>query len=225
MKTFQAFIFIIFLVLKVKPLGACLSICGSACFASLTKAICMAFCMGACAAGTKNCFSVDTTIQVQKNDTIIELPISRVKENDKVLTLKNGNFELTNVVQILNKKGNYTFYELKARNTKGNIKTIKLTENHGVIIIKNNEKYIIQAKNIKEGNLVLTNEGIFMIYSVSKLIQNEKYTLYTKDGTVLASNIFVSTICEPDINESISYEKLMKSWRKAHKIINNYVNY
>lgn len=185
----------------------------------------MAFCMGACAAGTKNCFSVDTTIQVQKNDTIIELPISRVKENDKVLTLKNGNFELTNVVQILNKKGNYTFYELKARNTKGNIKTIKLTENHGVIIIKNNEKYIIHAKNIKEGNLVLTNEGIFMIYSVSKLIQNEKYTLYTKDGTVLASNIFVSTICEPDINESISYEKLMKSWRKAHKIINNYVNY
>ena len=181
--------------------------------------------MGACAAVTKNCFSVDTTIQVQKNDTIIELPISRVKENDKVLTLKNGNFELTNVVQILNKKGNYTFYELKARNTKGNIKIIKLTENHGVIIIKNNEKYIIQAKNIKEGNLVLTNEGIFMIYSVSKLIQNEKYTLYTKDGTVLASNIFVSTICEPDINESISYEKLMKSWRKAHKIINNYVNY
>ena len=213
------------MVLKVKPLGACLTICSSACFASLTKAICMAFCMGACAAGTKNCFSVDTTIQVQKNDTIIELPISRVKENDKVLTLKNGNFELTNVVQILNIKGNYTFYELKARNTKGNIKTIKLTENHGVIIIKNNEKYIIHAKNIKEGNLVLTNEGIFMIYSVYKLIQNEKYTLYTKDGTVLASNIFVSTICEPDINESISYEKLMKSWRKAHKIINNYVNY
>ena len=124
MKTFQAFIFIIFLVLKVKPLGVCLSIYGSACFASLTKAICMAFCMGACAAATKNCFSVDTTIQVQKNDTIIELPISRVKENDKVLTLKNRNFELTNVVQILNEKGNYTFYELKARNTKGNIKNI-----------------------------------------------------------------------------------------------------
>ncbi len=97
------------MVLKVKPLAVCLTICQTACFASLTKAICLAFCMGSCAAVTKNCFSVDTTIQVQKNDTIIELPISRVKENDKVLTLKNGNFELTNVVQILNKKGNYFF--------------------------------------------------------------------------------------------------------------------
>ena len=215
------------MILKVKPLRNCLSVCESTCrrLSSPTHQICIGICITVCSTLTKNCFSVDTTIQVQKNDTIMNQPISRVKENDKVLTLKNDKFELTNVVQILNKKGNYTFYELKARNTKGNIKTIKLTENHGVIIIKNNEKYIIHAKNIKEGNRVLTNEGIFMIYSVSKLIQNEKYTLYTKDGTVLASNIFVSTICEPDINESISYEKLMKSWRKAHKIINNYVNH
>ena len=128
--------------------------------------------MRACAAFGKNCFSVDTTIQIQKNNTIIEVPISTVKENDKILTLKNDKFELTNVVQIINKKGNYTFYELKARNTKGNIKNIKLTENHGVIIIKNNKEYIVYVKNIKEGNLVLTNEGIFMIYSVSKLIEN-----------------------------------------------------
>ena len=181
--------------------------------------------MGACAAVRKNCFSVDTTIQVQKNNTIIEVPISTIKENDKVLTIKNDKFELTNVVQIINKKGNYTFYELKARNTKGNIKIIKLTENHGVIIIKNNKEYMVYDKNIKEGNLVLTNEGIFMIYSVSKLIENEKYTLYTVDGTVLASNIYVSTICEPDINESIPFEKLMNDWRKDHEIINNYLNY
>ena len=33
-----------------------------------------------------------------------------------------------------------------------------------------------------------------MIYNVSKLIENEKYTLYNEDGTVLASNIYVSTI-------------------------------
>ena len=62
--------------------------------------------MGACAVG-KICFSVDTTIQVQKNNTIIEVPISMVKENDKVLTLKNDKFELTNIVQIINKRKFY----------------------------------------------------------------------------------------------------------------------
>ena len=106
MKTFQVFLFLFFLVMKVKPLALCLNIFSFVCFASLIKAICLAFCMGACAVG-KICFSVDTTIQVQKNNTIIEVPISMVKENDKVLTLKNDKFELTNIVQIINKRKFY----------------------------------------------------------------------------------------------------------------------
>ena len=88
MKLYQIFIFLILSILKVQSLSLCLKICGPACFAAPTKAFCMALCMSACAAGTRNCFSYDTTLQVEKNNTIGETFISNVKENDKVLTLK-----------------------------------------------------------------------------------------------------------------------------------------
>lgn len=117
MKLFKVFIFFIFLVLKVQSLALCLTICSSTCLATIVKPVCMALCMAACAAGTRNCFSDDTTIQVQRNKTIIETSISNIKEKDQVLTLKNGEFSLTNVVQILQNEGNFTFYELKAQNS------------------------------------------------------------------------------------------------------------
>ena len=117
MKLFKVFIFFIFLVLKVQSLALCLTICGSSCWGTIVKPVCMALCMAACAAGTRNCFSDDTTIQVQRNKTIIETSISNIKEKDQVLTLKNGEFSLTNVVQILQNEGNFTFYELKAQNS------------------------------------------------------------------------------------------------------------
>ena len=167
MKLFKVFIFFIFLVLKVQSLALCLTLCGKCCFEASFKPVCMALCMAACAAGTRNCFSDDTTIQVQRNKTIIETSISNIKEKDQVLTLKNGEFSLTNVVQILQNEGNFTFYELKAQNSEKKIKKIKLTEDHGLIVIKNNQKFIVSAKNIKKGNLIITNEGIFSIYDIS----------------------------------------------------------
>ena len=223
MKLFKVFIFFIFLVLKVQSLALCLSLCGTSCFASSFKPVSMDICMAACAAGTRNCFSDDTTIQVQRNKTIIETSISNIKEKDQVLTLKNGEFSLTNVVQILQNEGNFTFYELKAQNSEKKIKKIKLTEDHGLIVIKNNQKFIVSAKNIKKGNLIITNEGIFSIYDISIITQNKKYTLYTEDGTILASDIYVSTICEPDIDETIPFEELMEDWRQAHETINSYI--
>lgn len=224
MNTFQFSVFLAILIFKVQLTSVCMGVCALACkFSGGLAAFCFPFCMSICLAGKKSCFSFDTTIQVQRNDTIKETLIYNVKENDKVLTLKNGKFIFTKVVQITKTEGNFTFYELSAKNLKGKIKKIKLTENHGVIIIKNRTKYIIRAKNIEKGNIVLTNEGIFRIYNVYKMIENEKYTLYTEDGTVLASNIYVSTICEPDIEESTPFEKLMKFWRKAHEKYNQYV--
>lgn len=223
MKLLGAFIFIIFSLSKVQSLTLCLRLCGLSCFFAPAKAICMGFCMPLCLAESRNCFSFDTIVNVQKNNTIIKTLISNINEKDKVLTLKSGNFALTNVVQIFKEEGNFTFYELKAQNSKKKLKKIKLTKDHGVIVIKNNKKFIITAKNIKKGNLILTNEGIFKIYEISKIIENKKYTLYTEDGTILASGIFVSTICEPDIDETIPFEKIMKEWRKTHKIINSYL--
>lgn len=98
-----------------------------------------------------------------------------------------------------------------------------MTEDHGLIVIKNNQKFIVSAKNIKKGNLIITNEGIFSIHDISIISQNKKYTLYTEDGTILASDIYVSTICEPDIDETIPFEELMEDWRQAHETINSYI--
>lgn len=62
-----------------------------------------------------------------------------------------------------------------------------------------------------------TLNGEFSIIDIKKEVQNQKYTLVTEDGTVLASDIYISLICENIIDESAKFENIMNSWRNLHR--------
>lgn len=199
----------------------CNSLCARTCLMGGTIApACYAACMPGCMALTRNCFSNDTSIYLQKNNTIIETNIFNIKKNDKVLTIRNGKKILTTIKNIYREEGNFIFYKIQAKNEKGNIRILKVTENHGIIVLNanNGKKSIVLAKSAKKGNLLLTSDGNYIIFNITKEILKEKYSLYTDDGTVLASNIFVTTLCEEDIEEGVSFDGFMEKWRNNHKL-------
>ena len=100
-----------------------------------------------------------------------------------------------------------------------NKSNIKITGNHGIIVKNKNEdgKKIILAKNAKIGDILYNLNGEQLkIIDIKKEVQNLKYTLVTEDGTVLASDIYISIICENLIDGNSKFEDIMYNWRKLH---------
>ena len=172
-------------------------------------------CMVGCMAQW-NCFSKETSIFVQKNKSITETNIANIKKGDIVLTIEKGKKIFTTVKNIYKEEGSFIFYYIQAKNEKGIIISLKVTENHGIIILNDYKKTIIHAKNAKNGDLLLAEDGIYIIFNIGKEQLKEKYSLYTENGTILASKIFVSTVCEEDIENGVSFDEFIKKWRIAH---------
>ena len=178
---------------------------------------CQTMCMAACSWGViipPACFSEETKIYVIKNNQIIKKNISEIKRNDFVLTYINNIEKKTKVISNERSEGHFEFYNIILENNYN----IKVTGNHGVIVKnkKDNGKKISLAENVKEGDILYTLNGEFSIIEIKKEVQNQKYTLVTEDGTVLASDIYISLICENIIDESANFENIMYSWRNLH---------
>jgi len=191
---------------------------------------CLDYCKGVSPAGYHpcllgclsqgNCFSKETSISVRKNKSITETNIANIKKGDIVLTIEKGKKIFTTVKNIYKEEGSFIFYYIQAKNEKGNIISLKVTENHGIIILNDHKKTIIHAKNAKNGDLLLAEDGIYIIFNIGKEQLKEKYSLYTENGTILASKIFVSTVCEKDIENGVSFDEFIKKWRIAHNYNN-----
>ena len=205
--------------------GFCLGIClgmGAIAFGKrygipLDVTGCQTMCMAACSWGVLNppaCFSEETKIYVIENNQTIRKNISEIKRNDFVLTLINNMKKKTKVISNERIEGNFEFYKIILEN-KSNI---KVTGNHGIIVKnkKENGVKIMFAKNVKEGDILYTLSGEFRIIEIKKEVQNQKYTLVTEDGTVLASDIYISLICENMIDENSNFKNIMDSWRDLH---------
>ena len=102
-----------------------------------------------------------------------------------------------------------------------------ITNEHGIIIYDDDSNIrIIKANNLKIGQKLITLDGPEMIKNIKSLKLENKYILETEDGTVIANNIYVSTICDDMIDETINSDDLLKHWKDKHeklyqKIINN----
>ena len=60
-----------------------------------------------------------------------------------------------------------------------------------------------------------------MVKKINNLQIKDKYILETEDGTVIANNIYVSTICDDMIDEKINSDDLLKQWKDKHERIYN----
>ena len=165
---------------------------------------------------TTACFSPDTKISTIEDGQIKDVSIYELKKNDLVLA-NNGN-KLTKVVRNLKSEGifNYTQIILESG------KELTITNEHGVIVLDEEiNKKVIKAANLREGQKLITLKGPEMIKNINNLQIKEKYILETEDGTVIANNIYVSTICDDMIDEKINSDDLLKQWKDKHERIYN----
>ena len=165
---------------------------------------------------TTACFSPDTKISTIEDGQIKDVSIYELKKNDLVLA-NNGN-KLTKVVRNVKNEGifNYTQIILESG------KELTITNEHGVIVLdEETNKKVIKAANLREGQKLITLKGPEMIKNINNLQIKDKYILETEDGTVIANNIYVSTICDDMIDEKINSDDLLKQWKDKHERIYN----
>ena len=165
---------------------------------------------------TTACFSPDTKISTIEDGQIKDVSIYELKKNDLVLA-NNGN-KLTKVVRNVKSEGifNYTQIILESG------KELTITNEHGVIVLdEETNKKVIKAANLREGQKLITLKGPEMIKNINNLQIKDKYILETEDGTVIANNIYVSTICDDMIDEKINSDDLLKQWKDKHERIYN----
>ena len=164
-------------------------------------------------ANSLSCFSDGSTFILQNNST---LNASEIKKGDSLLTFNNENLEKYSKV-IFHKKivGKFNFVTIYLENGK----SIKVTNEHGIVFIENNKQFIKTAEKINEGDILMTNLGNSKVEKIERSIGNVKYVIETEDGTVFSNEIFVSTICNEEISEKKELKELIQKWSKNHQFL------
>lgn len=139
-----------------------------------------------------------------------------MKENDIVLA--NNEHKFTKVVRNVKSEGVFDYIQIILESGK----ELTVTNEHGVIVLdEKSNKRVIKANHLKEGQVLITLEGQEIIKRINNLRIKDKYILETLDGTVIANNIYVSTICDDVIDEEINADDLIQQWKNKHKKMYN----
>ena len=200
--------------------GAALAVCPACAAVCIIpfNPLCILCVISNCIAGpvVTACFSPDTTISKLENGEIKEVSIYELKEND--LVLANNENKFTKVVRNVKSEGIFDYIQIILESGK----ELTVTNEHGVIVIdEESNRRVIKARNLREGQVVITLEGPEIIKRINNLKIKDKYILETLDGTVIANNIYVSTICDDMIDEKIKADDLIQHWKNKHENMYN----
>ncbi|MBH2006833.1 MAG: hypothetical protein I8H75_05815 [Myxococcaceae bacterium] len=184
---------------------------------------CTGICMVACATAAfipPACFADETKISVLEQGIRIEKDVKDIIVGDLVSTLKNEKLSLTSVLRNQKTQGRFEFVQITFEDLQNGMpKRILVTPEHGLVLSnENNELTIDSAEHINAGDRMLSADGIaLLVTDIAIVTKNEKYTLETVDGTVLASDLFVTTMCNEEvIGGERLFEPTMKNWRMKH---------
>jgi hypothetical protein len=201
---------------------ACLAMCHTMCFPLLPGGITYAECMALCTPGCYiSCFSNETKIDVIFEGDKNSKYISDIKVGDMVITYNNGLLEPTKVIRNIKTEGEFEVLKITTQdiNNISHIEKLEVTPEHGLVFSRDSGVLTIKTAKLTEpGDIMVDAMGNMM--SVTSIEQNkmtEKYTLETQKGTVLASNIFVTTICSEEIsNKEQLFGLVMDEWSQKH---------
>jgi len=182
---------------------------------------CAGVCMVACANAAfipPACFANDTTIPVFTPDgTLINKPISAVHVDDQVVTLVDGQPITTRVVRNVRSKGRFDFLEFEVRSDRA-VSTLKVTPQHGMALADplGDLRFALPA-DVRVGDRMMSSDGsAWEVSHIARSIGEEKFTLVTTEGSVLASGILVSTICEEEITVGHTWSDVLRGWKLRH---------
>ncbi|GIJ91956.1 hypothetical protein Asppvi_010931 [Aspergillus pseudoviridinutans] len=183
---------------------------------------CTGICMVACATlvwAPPACFANDTLITMfAPNGTLYTNSITAVHAGDEVLTLVNGQLTTTRVVRNLRSSGTYDFMEFEVQSD-GVMSTLKVTPQHGLLILdQQGQMRFSFASDVNIGARIPSrNASPWTVSRIKYVSGSEKYTLETTDGSILASDVLVSTICEEEISTGLKMEEIMHDWKSRHQ--------
>ena len=162
----------------------------------IDEVLCQNFMIGI-SATAQFCFSPDTSFIVFKNEKEIKKNISEIKEGDFVLTLEGNHKIYTKVLEnklIDSSCPSYRFL-LKDPQNDNKTKNISVTGNHLMIVFRqNNQISIVQAGRLKIGEILRTDEGMYVISDINRYKGEKSYQFITESGTALADGILTTTI-------------------------------
>jgi hypothetical protein len=218
-----------FILLCAAP---CIATCEAACAAitaGLGAAACLIPCIEGCLAGCATvCFSPTTTIVVLENGHEVEKPITDIRAGDTVITLKDGKPMWTKVLKNTRETGFHEFIHIHMQNTTSQKEAhLDITSSH--IVILRNEDGVLRvdtAKNVVVGDHMVASDGsVLSVVGVRSTYMQDRYTLATSEGTVIASNVLVSTICSDMApgGEHL-FQPTMEKWYKMHNSMVNVLN-
>jgi len=182
---------------------------------------CAGICMVACANFLwvpPACFASDTTITVSApNGTLLDTPISAVHVDDQVLTLVDGKPVTTRVVRNVHSSGSFEFFEFEVRSDHG-VSTLKVTPQHSILLVDPlGEMRFSLPANVSVGDVMQSGNGsIGKVSHIGHSVGDEKFTLVTAEGSVLASGVLVSTICDEEIKVGVKMDDVIYGWKLRH---------
>jgi hypothetical protein len=192
------------------PLGIAVGITG-----------CNTVCMVACACALfipPACFANDTTVAVSAPDgTLHSTPVSAVHAGDQVLTLVDGRPIVTRVVRNVQSKGSFDFFEFEVRSDH-TVSTLKVTPQHAMLILDaSRELRFFVPADVRVGDEMLSSDGsTWNVSGIRRSTGAEKFTLVTSEGSVLASGVLVSTICDEEISSGLKMDDVVEGWKLKH---------
>ena len=168
------------------------------------------------------CFYGDTIVKVLENKKLKEKHISEIKKGELVQTYNGKELIFTKVKENIKNKGLFTFYEIKCKNENLDTKSISITWNHKMIIYNKSKKEIKLkcANEVKIGDIFRTKYGFFEVFEINKKIMNDCYELAAENGTVLANDIFVTTVYLNRNHSNKNCQKIIDSAKIPIDILN-----
>ncbi len=213
--------------------GVCVAICigvcevfgiaaGAAVGGALAAESCPVGCAAVCAPAFA-CLSSNTSIVVKIDEGYIQKPVSEVRAGGFVQTLNNMKVAWTQVFSNHKAVGEIGFLNITFQNIHNTSQTqyIEVTPEHELVLMRaNNIVTISPAKNIQMDDVLIDSNGQqLLITSLEKTVLNEKYNLVTLDGTVLASDVFVTTMCNEGVDGERLFEPTIKEWQSKRSTL------
>lgn len=200
----------------------CAEVCAPSGIAGVGYFACYAACIPPCFAGT--CMSNETLITAKEGEQPVSKYIEDIKGGDTILTLKNEEQYWTKVLRNIKTEGSFEFVQITAQSlgNTSHIKKIQVTPEHGLIFLNSNNPMTIDtAEHVEIGDRLPDATGdIFSVVEISRTTLDTKYTLETCEGTVLASDFYVTTVC----NEVVAggehlFGSTMNEWQSNHSFL------
>lgn len=198
-------------------------------------AACTSSCAGFCAASALGCFDDDATaVRVGKSGAAETVPIAALEPEQMVWTLESGERRLTRVVQNIRVQGPFGFVEILASDGR-ELFNLTVTAEHNMARLRSAgssmdtfdeglfEMVLARELQIGEQIPVVGPFGKAMArITSSRLLQRPfKNVLTTAAGSVLANNVFTSTICDDKdpLHNHSNFSAALIQWRELHAAV------